>query len=47
MDQLQLFINSKPRGANGVSPKILKEITSSISSTLTKLFNLLTIKTTA
>ena len=32
--------NSKPPGADGVSPKILKEITSSISSPLTKLFNL-------
>ena len=32
--------NSKPPGADGVSPKILKEITSSIISPLTKLFNL-------
>ena len=32
--------NSKPPGADGVSPKILKEISSSISSPLSKLFNL-------
>ena len=40
INQLKLLDNSKPPGADGVSPKIRKEITSSISSPLTKLFNL-------
>ena len=40
INQLKLLDNSKPPGVDGVSPKILKELTSSISSPLTKLFNL-------
>ena len=40
IDQLKLLDKSKPPGADGVSPKIRKEITSLISSPLTKLFNL-------
>ena len=39
IDQIKLLDNSKPPGADRVSPKILKEIRL-ISSPLTKLLNL-------
>ena len=48
-DQLKLIDNSKPPDADGVSTKILKEISTciSITSPLQFFLSLLTIKTTA